>query len=93
MTEQHVIVIRNGQAEAVYSDDIKPTLAAMGGVRITRASHVEPGADYGYPADRWIADMRPSGGPVLTGAADAGYATRDEALAAEREWLRKERGL
>lgn len=92
MSTEHVIVIKNGRAQAVYSDALKPTMVKMGGVSIARASHVEPGTAYGYQSDRWVADMTPSGGPILVGDGD-GYATRDEALAAEREWLRKERGL
>lgn len=41
----------------------------------------------------WVADMRPSKGPVLTAADGNGFRTRQEALDAERAWLRKERGL
>jgi hypothetical protein len=35
-----------------------------------------------------VADMAPVGGPLL-----GTYVTRQDALDAEREWLRKERGL
>ena len=90
---EHTIIISGGKARMIYSDDIRPVMAKMGAVTITRASHVEPGTLYGYPADRWVADMRPSGGPILVGPTGTGYETRDEALAAERDWLRAEQGL
>jgi hypothetical protein len=48
-------------------------------LQITRASHVEPDSD-----GKWCADMGPSVGPVL-----GPFVTRREALAAEREWLRR----
>lgn len=41
----------------------------------------------------WVADMRPSGGLVLAQPNRAGFETREEALQAERNWLRKEKGL
>jgi hypothetical protein len=43
----------------------------------------------------WLADMRPVDGPVLgaNGTSSEPFKTRAEALAAEREWLRKEKGL
>jgi hypothetical protein len=78
--------------------------------RTVRASHVEP-----HPTrPGWLADMRPSGGPVLghgwertpeaidwslrhhgnDGVASLPpFRTRQEALDAERAWLRRERGL
>ncbi len=51
-------------------------------LRITRASFVEPGKG------GWTADMGPSAGPVL-----GPFGLRSEALRAERQWLRRERGL
>jgi hypothetical protein len=66
----------------------------------TRASNVEP-----WRYGGWYADMTPSGGPAILlpeYAIDSlnqvigrprGFRTRQEALQAERDWLRRERGL
>jgi hypothetical protein len=98
-----VIRIENGQATFVYSDELAQALAPLGQATVTRASHVEP-----HPTRRgWLADMRPSGGPVLgcgwhrvpEMCDEAGIAslppfeTREAALQAEREWLRVHKGL
>jgi hypothetical protein len=68
--------------------------------RTKRASNVEP-----WPYGGWYADMSPSGGPHILiphYAIDSvreiigcppGFRTRQEALQAERDWLRRERGL
>lgn len=93
-------------------DDALADLLFEGTAAVCRASHVEP-----HPTRiGWLADMRPSGGPVLgvrgewqpshdkalvdlpvedmqlIGILDA-FPTRQEALAAERRWLTKEKGL
>jgi hypothetical protein len=102
----HVIVIEDGVMQFVYSD-VLASLAKEG--TISRASEVEPGhtrcCDGG-----WVADMKLSGGPILTadgaftmddilerlrmnGWRPRGFATRQAALDAEREWLQKEKGL
>jgi hypothetical protein len=107
----HTIRIEGGEAAFVYSDELVDLLA-LGESRTTRASHVEP-----HPSRAgWVADMRPSGGPVLGKAGEwqpqstlpleyigdlerqfvgmlDPFPTREEALAAEREWLRAHRGL
>lgn len=109
---EHVIKIQDGNAEFVYDDDLAPVAEAMGTATVTRASHVEP-----HPSrPGWLADMRPSGGPVLGVGCEAKamprgwagpapvltsrqvealepFATREAALAAERQWLRENRGL
>lgn len=72
---------------AVYDDAIADVLPALGPVTVTRASHVEP-HDGG-----WIADMRPSNGPVLMAAGSRPFALRADALNAERAWLRETWGL
>lgn len=74
--EELVIAIRNGEVIFVY-DDRLADLVKAGDFTVKRASHVEPDQ-----VDGWLADMGPSGGPVLTG-----FALRSEALAAEKEWL------
>lgn len=136
---EHTIRIEGGAAEFVYSDELEPLLRE-GEATVTRASHVEP-----TPGGGWLADMSPSGGPVIgaSGQASCRFESRDgcavcaqhgdrpvplrhedgrwkcpagggrfpygsafgawsavepfqlreEALAAEREWLRRERGL
>lgn len=95
-----ILIDADGHIRFVYSDLLD---AAFGeDERVTvRASHVEPHPN----GPGWLADMRPSGGPILgaNGAADptlgetgcmlVGFKTREAALRAEREWLRKEKGL
>lgn len=75
-TELVIDITDTGSARFIY-DDALAQLCSEGATTITRASHVEPTAD-----GKWEADLRPSGGPVLTG-----FALRQEALDAEIEWL------
>lgn len=85
-------MIENGVARFIYTD----ALAALASDGVTtRASHVEPAAALlGDPTlTGWLSDMRPSGGPILTGPNGAGFPTREAALAAERDWLATERNL
>jgi hypothetical protein len=63
------------QINSIY-DDRLIFLQQLGATDIKRASHVEP------QGTAWIADMGPSGGPVL-----GPFETRNEALEREREWL------
>ncbi len=62
-------------------DDEAVDLRELGTLKITRASHVEPDSD-----GNWLADMGPSGGPVL-----GPFKNRSEALVAEREWVSTQR--
>lgn len=79
-----VTIDANGRASMVYDDALVPVLKALGGeVTVERASHVEPA-----PGGGWTADMGPSGGPVL-----GPFPLREQALAAEREWLSENKGL
>ena len=64
-----------GGVRCVY-DEALP-LTELGRLTIARGSHVEP-----TDAGQWTADLSPVGGPLL-----GPFATRSEALAAEREWL------
>lgn len=74
----------DGSFEAVYGDELRPVLDALGGKQqIVRASHVEPNSD-----GEWLADMSPVGGPVL-----GPFHLRSEALDAERAWLLEHRGI
>src|SRR5688572_17769860 len=111
MANEHVVKINEkGDIEFVYDDELSDLLK-LGDSVVVRASHVEP-----HPNKTgWLADMRPSGGPVIGANGSASiaaelethisysheietagiepFALREEALAAEREWLRRERGL
>jgi len=79
------IVFKDGIARFVYSDRLATMTANLGPATVSRASHVEP-----WPGGNraWGADMSPVGGGLL-----GPFATRGEALDAERAWLRTERGL
>lgn len=65
----------DGTITAIYSDQLAD-LFKEGEAKTTRASHVEP-CEGG-----WSADMSPVGGPML-----GPFPLREEALAAEVEWL------
>jgi hypothetical protein len=95
---EDIVFEADGSIRFVYSD----TLAALfkgDEVHTSRASHVEPALN---GRAGWTADMAPLGGPVLfadgesSSAQDAQripFETRQQALDAERDWIRKELGL
>jgi hypothetical protein len=68
-----------GTARCLYTEAID--LVTLGSLTIARASNVEP-----LPDGRWIADLGPSGGPIL-----GPFPKRSDALAAESEWLEANR--
>jgi hypothetical protein len=70
-----LIVEPSGQIRCLYGEELD--LAALGSLRIARASHVDP-----ERGGRWYADLVPVGGPVL-----GPFDRRSDALAAERRWL------
>jgi len=73
-----LLVIRpNGEAVCLYDEALD--LGALGSVAIKRASHVEPDA-----SGQWLADLAPSGGPIL-----GPFPLRSQALAAEAAWLQE----
>ena len=72
-----ILIGTDGAARSVYADDARTLYAALGSVRIARASHVEPDAD-----GAWWADMAPVAGPRL-----GPFDLRADALAAELSWL------
>lgn len=72
-----VFVRPDGSTQAIYSDALK--LEQLGAPDIKRASHVEP--DPKQPG-KWFVDMTPVGGPTRDG-----FATRQEAIDFELEWL------
>ena len=70
-----LVIDLTGNAKAIYSETID--LPALGPIRITRASHVEPDEQ-----GCWLADLGPVGGPVL-----GPFRLRSEALESEQIWL------
>lgn len=65
----------DGVVTAVYADDLMPVLSSIGGTSIVRASNVEP-VEGGWEVA--IVDG-PKFGPIVR---------RDDAIAAEVQWLR-----
>ena len=70
-----LLIHPDGTVRCIYDEAI--SLAAIGKLSVTRASHVEPD-DQG----RWVADLSPANGPRL-----GPFNCRSEALAAEHDWL------
>lgn len=101
MSDHDILIDEHGDIHFVYSDELVGVFEGEE-QRTTRASHVEP-----FSAGGWFADMSPSGGPILFANGGVmegddrfwaligmvGFKTRQEALDAEREWLRQEKGL
>ena len=71
------LVKPDGTVRAIYDELID--LTVLGRPTITRASHVEPDEQ-----GRWLADLKPVGGPVL-----GPFDRRSEALEAEHDWLER----
>ena len=72
-----LLVKPDGTVKAIYDEAID--LAVLGRPTIARASHVEPDGE-----GRWLADLKPVGGPVL-----GPFGRRSEALEAEHHWLER----
>jgi hypothetical protein len=72
-----LLVRPDGTVRAIYQEEID--LGVLGRPTIARASHVEPDGE-----GRWLADLKPVGGPVL-----GPFDRRSEALEAERDWLER----
>lgn len=70
-----IVVQPDGSVRCLYDEAID--LHCLGQLVIARGSHVEPTA-----AGQWTADLSPVNGPVL-----GPFASRSQALQAEREWL------
>ena len=73
--------IKDGTVSTIFSDEVMPFMRAAGRPVIKRASHVEP-----TPDNKWVADMAPSGGPIL-----GPFESRAKALEEEIKWLRANR--
>ena len=70
-----LIIHRDGLVCCLYDEAVD--LGAIGPMRITRASHVEPDDQA-----RWWTDLAVVAGPLL-----GPFGLRSEALSAERRWL------
>lgn len=70
-----IVISPTGVGHCIYSEDFP--LSELGQLKISRASHVEPGED-----GKWWADMSPVDGPKL-----GPFDERTEALACEVTWL------
>ena len=70
-----LVIDPQGGVRCLYDETLP--LAEFGRLNIARGSHVEP-----TDAGLWTAALSPVGGPLL-----GPFATRSEALAAERDWL------
>jgi hypothetical protein len=70
-----LLIEASGHFRCLYDEVLD--LAQFGTLSIDRGSHVEPTED-----GQWLADLSPVNGPSL-----GPFATRSEALAAERDWL------
>jgi hypothetical protein len=77
MQNEFSIAIKPDGTMSFIYDDRLAGLCEEGDAHTTRASHVEPTAKGG-----WSADMSPVNGPIL-----GPFRLREEALAAECEWL------
>lgn len=81
-----LFVEEDGSIRFVHDDDVAEALVVDGVTQVTnRASHVEPA-----PGGGWTADLRPVGGPVLTGPDGKPFRRRSAALGAEVAWLGSE---
>jgi hypothetical protein len=72
-----IIIEASGNARLIYDESLD--LPSLGRVTIRRGSHVEPTAD-----GHWTADLSPVNGPTL-----GPFAKRNEAIAAEVDWLQR----
>ena len=70
-----LVIEASGTVRCLYSEELD--LQALGRLRISRGSHVEPD-----PVGRWYADLSPVAGPKL-----GPFASRSAALEAEYRWL------
>jgi hypothetical protein len=75
----HLIVSPEGRVKCLYGEAID--LKALGTIRVSRASYVEPDVNA-----NWWANMAASEGPLL-----GPFTTRTQALKAEEEWLLQNR--
>lgn len=79
--ENTITILPDGTLKFIWTDDLADLLTE-GNAEIVRASHVEP------VGTEWQADMGPSNGPILRG-----FTRRQDAIDAEVQWLKQNRGL
>lgn len=98
MSEDDILIDEHGNIRFVYSD-LLDSVFEEDNRETHRVSHVEPvNSPCGHG---WQADMEPVGGPILWDRRKVGdnhfenfpFKTRQEALAAERKWLRENHNL
>lgn len=70
-----LVIASDGTVRCLYGEAVD--LAKLGKLSIRRASHVEPDE-----CGEWLADLSPTGGPVL-----GPFACRTAAIDAEWRWL------
>lgn len=77
--EPEIFILADGTVKFLYYDELKPLLD-IGNVEVSRASHIDP--EKTENGLKWFVDLAPVGGPKL-----GPFETRDEAIAAEIDWL------
>jgi hypothetical protein len=83
--KQLKLVVKDGVIQSIYDDALVALLDQAESFAVDRASHVEPHtAIWGDGVSYWQADLRPVGGPILTG-----FTTRKEALDAEVQYINR----
>ena len=87
--EYDILIRPDGSIAFVYADELADVFDGEM-LQTRRVSNVEPAGTSGIFGNEWVADMTLAGAPdVLLGP----FPTRQEALDAERQWLREHRGL
>ncbi len=76
---QKIFIRLGGEIATLYKDETAASLRNVGKSTVVRASHVDPDPE---DNNKWMVDLRPSGGPVR-----GGFETRSAALAFEEKWL------
>ena len=89
MSDDDILIREDGSVTFVYSDLLAEVFDGET-LQTRRVSEVEPASTSGAFGNEWVADMKLAGAPgVVLGP----FPTRQQALDAERQWLRTERGL
>lgn len=78
--EYELVILPDGTIKFLYYDELKPLLSAGEDANVKRVSHVDP--EMTPDGLKWFADLHPVKGPKL-----GPFDTRDEAIAAEIQWL------
>lgn len=89
MDDEYDILIDDTGVHFVYADALAEIFADES-LRTRRVSTVEPATESGVFGNEWVADMTLAG---ASGVILGPFQTREQALKAERDWLRTEKGL